>query len=658
MADRSGEYVSVGTPLAVGADQLAFDARRGKQASYVPVWKQEVTDDQGRKRLHGAFKGGFSAGYFNTVGSKEGWTPSTFSSSRTTRAERKTMRPEDFMDAEDLEDAMEGKQLQAIGQASNPALPGPSGDNDLTSVFAAPSTRPDSIGDRLVRKLGYPSSLPTRQLDPWYLAPKSDRRGLGATPAGYSATPRDEPPPTKRLRTGTGPRGGIGVGVLNEDDDPDEEADVFDDGTAIRSEMAAVLEGKARGSDQERILRKRLHQHQRTSLLALPAAATPMPRTTGYDRCTDGRAPLDGFMLQERGAVMGSMFVPPPVPFGWKPNPPILRLDRTGASPPPVPSFPHRLAPSAPPTVAAPIPPTPPPFPPRAVVPPPAPPLAFPSLLASKFTSNHVQVGEAHEIGVQPVTDSRTTAEQAAAMGQFGQLTRSVHMFYPTRLLCKRFGVRNPHPTGAPASEGPAAVMAESRADAPVDELLSDATMREMLAQSGWGSGMMQPRAGQSKSQQESNEDAVMDPLATGVRPPQEVFDLIFGAAVAARVGHGAADEEDAPVVVGDAVVDDANDIEDAARVRPKMKPANDAAYTRVDERDVEAVAAAIAGPPGRAAIKFRPRRAAPSGNSGGAGLTQGSSGAGGSSSGGSSSGGSKKRKRTLAVLSFGDEVE
>jgi Protein of unknown function (DUF1604) len=29
-------------------------------------------DEKGHRRLHGAFTGGFSAGYFNTVGSKEG----------------------------------------------------------------------------------------------------------------------------------------------------------------------------------------------------------------------------------------------------------------------------------------------------------------------------------------------------------------------------------------------------------------------------------------------------------------------------------------------------------------------------------------------------------------------------------------------------------
>jgi hypothetical protein len=35
----------------------------------------QVKDDKGRRRLHGAFTGGFSAGYFNTVGSKEGSSP-------------------------------------------------------------------------------------------------------------------------------------------------------------------------------------------------------------------------------------------------------------------------------------------------------------------------------------------------------------------------------------------------------------------------------------------------------------------------------------------------------------------------------------------------------------------------------------------------------
>ena len=49
-------FVTFGTPLP----PLDPDVR--DDGSYVPVWKQEVRDERGRKRLHGAFTGGWSAG--------------------------------------------------------------------------------------------------------------------------------------------------------------------------------------------------------------------------------------------------------------------------------------------------------------------------------------------------------------------------------------------------------------------------------------------------------------------------------------------------------------------------------------------------------------------------------------------------------------------
>lgn len=49
-------YVSYGTPLPPSDPDVRDDG------SYVPVWKQEVRDERGRKRLHGAFTGGWSAG--------------------------------------------------------------------------------------------------------------------------------------------------------------------------------------------------------------------------------------------------------------------------------------------------------------------------------------------------------------------------------------------------------------------------------------------------------------------------------------------------------------------------------------------------------------------------------------------------------------------
>ncbi|KAI3781549.1 hypothetical protein L2E82_11566 [Cichorium intybus] len=54
----------------------------------------KVRDEEGRTRFHGAFSGGFSAGYFNTVG----WTPQTFTSSRKNRAEIKQQDLLNFLD--------------------------------------------------------------------------------------------------------------------------------------------------------------------------------------------------------------------------------------------------------------------------------------------------------------------------------------------------------------------------------------------------------------------------------------------------------------------------------------------------------------------------------------------------------------------------------
>lgn len=62
--------------------------------------QQFVKDENGRRRFHGAFTGGFSAGFYNTVGSLEGWIPSTFQSSRDSKSTLRTQSAYDFMDEE------------------------------------------------------------------------------------------------------------------------------------------------------------------------------------------------------------------------------------------------------------------------------------------------------------------------------------------------------------------------------------------------------------------------------------------------------------------------------------------------------------------------------------------------------------------------------
>nr|CAG8481626.1 2015_t:CDS:10 [Entrophospora candida] len=99
--DVSNEtFVVYGTELP----DISSEQDNGK---FVPVWKQEVRDENGIRRLHGAFKGGWSAGYYNTVG----WSPSSFVSSRKKRTDFKTYKPEDFMDEEDLEELAQEKKL-------------------------------------------------------------------------------------------------------------------------------------------------------------------------------------------------------------------------------------------------------------------------------------------------------------------------------------------------------------------------------------------------------------------------------------------------------------------------------------------------------------------------------------------------------------------
>jgi G patch domain-containing protein 1 len=66
---REVSLVVFGTPIFLG-DEENKDAMK-IQSKYTPEHQQVVKDENGRRRFHGAFTGGFSAGYFNTVGSVE-----------------------------------------------------------------------------------------------------------------------------------------------------------------------------------------------------------------------------------------------------------------------------------------------------------------------------------------------------------------------------------------------------------------------------------------------------------------------------------------------------------------------------------------------------------------------------------------------------------
>ncbi|KAK9105507.1 hypothetical protein Scep_022351 [Stephania cephalantha] len=109
------DFVFFGTPIE--REEEATLSRKKKSAAEaagqlrtLPAWKQEVRDEEGRRRFHGAFTGGFSAGYYNSVGSKEGWTPQSFTSSRKKRAEVKEQNIFSFLD-DDEKTEMESHSL-------------------------------------------------------------------------------------------------------------------------------------------------------------------------------------------------------------------------------------------------------------------------------------------------------------------------------------------------------------------------------------------------------------------------------------------------------------------------------------------------------------------------------------------------------------------
>ncbi|KAE8695046.1 G patch domain-containing protein TGH-like protein [Hibiscus syriacus] len=165
------DFVFVGTPIQREEEITNRRKKAAAEASgnlrALPPWEQEVRDEEGRRRFHGAFTGGFSAGYFNTVGTKEGWAPQSFTSSRKNRAEVKQQSILNFLD-EDEKAELEGalgtsSQFDTFGftaaeyarkqadkeQKQKPsAIPGP-----VPDELVLPAS--ESIGVKLLLKMGW-----------------------------------------------------------------------------------------------------------------------------------------------------------------------------------------------------------------------------------------------------------------------------------------------------------------------------------------------------------------------------------------------------------------------------------------------------------------------------------------------------------------------
>ena len=160
-----------------------------------------------------------------------------------------------------------------------------------------------------------------------------------------------------------------------------------------------------------------------------------------------------------------------------------------------------------------------------------------------KLDSTTDSVGEP-QLLTKPTGKIKTPAEEAAAVGMYGPLTRSVENFYPTRLLCKRFNVKPPahvqvDPGSAPpgsdtgGNSGSSTALSQKRLELvgkkDMDELrMTGGGMRDFVQSSEVNEGNAGDEAGQSKVAA-----IVVDPDRNEAleqeRPGEAVFKAIFG---------------------------------------------------------------------------------------------------------------------------------
>ena len=210
MDSDSEDFVVVGTSLEREEASRSYRQKKPSASALattkaLPAHLQVPTDAEGRRRFHGAFEGGFSAGYHNTVGSKEGWAPSAFRSSRGDRAPAndERSRAETYMD-DDEREAAQAARLEA------------------TDAF-------DTFGEGAMRKA-------QRQFA-GVAGPSRERGGEGSSPARYPAT-WSSPSPIRRAEAAAADGVAAGEGRRKTSNEPSRKA-----------QTEGTDEGHLKGSD-------------------------------------------------------------------------------------------------------------------------------------------------------------------------------------------------------------------------------------------------------------------------------------------------------------------------------------------------------------------------------------------------------------------------
>ncbi|KAJ3129146.1 hypothetical protein HK098_002387 [Nowakowskiella sp. JEL0407] len=345
--DEKSNFVQFGTEQP----ESAWDVKAKERNKFLPLWKQEVRDEKGRKRLHGAFTGGFSAGYFNTVGSKEGYLrsickfkipqltmsknfkgfqPSTFVSSRLNRAKLQAARPEDYMDEEDLQeleeskqtkvseefDSTEGSQQEILRRKTAAKLINDDTQSSALGVLPGKliedliGPAKDSVGVKLLRQLGWregqgigPRRKRKREMgsindDDHHYAPKDQDLFLFEVKNnqfGVGYNPHKNAPEFKLNGGKHSARKskGFGVGIFEDDDE-----DVYE---RVQAETDIVMDGTGSG-------------------LMTQTKSKNRELNDSNIRGVDGKTALVGFSFAQGSVYIHKWYSSPDVPADWRPE--------------------------------------------------------------------------------------------------------------------------------------------------------------------------------------------------------------------------------------------------------------------------------------------------------------------------------------------------
>lgn len=146
-------------------------------------------------------------------------------------------------------------------------------------------------------------------------------------------------------------------------------------------------------------------------------------------------------------------------------------------------------------------------------------------LMATRFTSSTSApklASDAPDATTKPAEKPLDPAEQAAKAGMFGAMTRSSAPFYPTRLLCKRFGVKPPANTGVDDDDG--AGKADLVSQASLERMMMHARFQLPKRSEGGPAAAESVASGNERAHVDAEKNEALE----GTRASADVFRSVF----------------------------------------------------------------------------------------------------------------------------------